>query len=288
MEKNTKLAFIISLPRSGSTVLSALLDRRQGVVSPPESVFPQMLGCVRPQERKDKRWMACLYMGSTLTPTPLSLDDAEQCMEGSNEEILISLGKAVALKLGRDPEKIEAVVWKTPRMVGMHKGPLTTDGRFVILRRNPHNVFESQFRVHFGEKNRNPYRFAFLRESYENAFSRVPKDRMIEITYDSLPDSLENLLKFLGVSSMGEWLSTASSLDLAAAHCSHMTEVTKPFVNNDPAKRARLDRALIRKLELAMCMARPFRLFLGPIRAYFDNQSMKWSREQAKNLFKFE
>lgn len=278
------LCYILSLPRSGSTVLSALLDRKKGVVSPPESVFPQMLGTVTSKEREDKRWMAALYLGSTLTPTPLSLEDAELCMKGSNEEILIALGKAVAVKLGRDAERIEAVVWKTPRMVGMHEGPLSTDGKFVVLRRNPHNVFESQFRVDFGEKNRNPYRFALLRESYEHAFSRLPKERTIEITYDSLPGSLADLVRFMGVASVGDWENTSSSLDLAAQHCGHMADVTKPFENTDPAKRARLDSAQIRKLEFAMRLARPTRFLLGPLRAHFDRQSMQWSRDKAKGL----
>lgn len=278
------LCYILSLPRSGSTVLSALLDRRKGIVSPPESVFPQMLGTVTLKEREDQRWMAALYLGSTLTPTPLSLEDAESCMKGSNEEILIALGKAVALKLGRDSAQVKAVVWKTPRMVGMHRGPLSTSGKFVVLRRNPHNVFESQFRVDFGEKNRNPFRFALLRESYEHAFSRLPKDRTIEITYDSLPDSLSNLMLFLGVEDQGEWESASSSLDLAAEHCGHMADVTKPFENKDPAKRARLDPSQIQKLEIAMRLARPTRIFLGSLRASFDRQSMFWSRNKAKAL----
>ena len=278
------LCYILSLPRSGSTVLSALLDRKKGIVSPPESVFPQMLGTVTAEEREDKRWMGALYLGSTLTPTPLSLEDAQRCMEGSNQEILIALGKAVAVKLGRDPDRVEAVVWKTPRMVGMHEGPLTTTGKFVVLRRNPHNVYESQFRVDFGEKNRNPYRFALLRESYEHAFSRLPKDRTIEITYDSLPGSLAVLMSFLGVEDRGDWESAASSLDLAAEHCGHMAEVTKPFENKDPAKRARLDPGQIRKLEFAMRMARPTRFLLGPLRAHFDRQSMQWSRDKAAGL----
>ena len=284
MNSNVKLAYILSLPRSGSTVLSALLDRKKGIVSPPESVFPQMLGTVTPKEREDKRWMAALYLGSTFTPTPLSLEDAKECMLGSNEEILIALGKAVAAKLDRDPDQVEAVVWKTPRMVGMHKGPLSTDGKFVVLRRNPHNVYESQFRVDFGDKNRNPYRFALLRESYEHAFSRLPKDRTIDITYDSLPDSLADLMLFLGVNEKGEWESASSSLDLAAEHCGHMADVTKPFENKDPAKRARLDPAQIRKLELAMRLAKFAKAFLGPVRARFDQQSMQWSRDKAASL----
>lgn len=279
-----QLAYILSLPRSGSTVLSALLDRKKGIVSPPESCFPQMLGMIPDEERKDRRWMAALYLGCTFPPTPLSLDDAEACMRGSNEEILIALGKAVAVKLDRDPEQIQAVVWKTPRMVGMHRGPLSTSGRFILLRRNPHNVFESQFRVDFGEKNRNPYRFAIFRESYEHAFSRLPKERIFELEYDDLPGVLPALMDYLGVDDQGDWESRKSSLDLAAENCYWMTEVTKEFQNKDPEKLARLDPTQVKTLERAVRLARPARPFLRPIRAYFDHQSLQWSRDKAAQV----
>ncbi len=281
---NPTLAYILSLPRSGSTVLSALLDKRKGIVSPPESAFPQVLGTVSPAARKDRRWMAALYIGATFPPTQLSLDDAAACMEGSNEKILIALGKAVAAKLGRDPNLIKAVVWKTPRIVGMHAGPLSTSGKFIILRRNPHNVFESQFRVSFGENNRNPFRFALFRESYENAFSKIPPGRRLDVTYDSLPDVLKNITSFLSVPDEGEWLEGESSLKLAAENCSWMSEVTGKFKNTDPEKRARLDSKQVSNLELAMRLARPLRPFMGPIRSHFDHQSLQWSIDKARGL----
>ena len=276
-----QLAYILSLPRSGSTVLSALLDRKKGIVSPPESSFPQVLGVVSAKERQDRRWLAALYLGATFPPTPLSLDDAQACMHGSNEEIIIALGKAVAVKLDRDPEQLKAIVWKTPRTVGMHAGPLSTHGKFIVLRRNPHNVFESQFRVDFGKNNRNPYRFAIFRESYEHAFSRLPKDRVFELEYDDLPGVLPELMDYLGVDERGDWESRRSSLDLAAENCSWMTEVTKEFQNKDPEKRARLDPQQVTRLELAMKLARPLRPLMGPIRSYFDHQSMGPIRERA-------
>lgn len=277
-----QLTYILSLPRSGSTVLSALIDRYHGIVSPPESSFPQVLSVISEAERKDSKWLAALYIGATFTPTPLSLEDAEACMNGSDEEILIALGKAVAAKLGRDPKAVKAIIWKTPRTVGFHKTPLSTNGKFVVLRRNPHNVFESQFRVGFGVKNRNPYRFAIFRESYEHAFHRIPENRKIEISYDSLPGSLADILKFLGLSDEGVWKEYKSSLSMAAESCGWMSEVTSEFVNNDPEKRSRLDSLQVKRLESAMRLARPLRKLLGPVRSHFDHQSMGPIRERAK------
>ncbi len=279
-----KLAYILSLPRSGSTVLSAMLDKRKGVISPPESSFPQVLGVLTREERNNPRKLAALYIGATFPPTPLSLDDAEACMRGGDEEILIALGKAVAVKLGRDPEHIHAIVWKTPRTVGMHKAPLATPGKFIILRRNPHNVFESQFRVQFGENNRNPFRFAIFRESYENAFARLPRERVMEVNYDDLPDILPKVLDFIGIADQGSWEGHQSSLQLASEHCSWMSEVTQDFQNRDPEKRTRLDPKQVKKLEIAMQLARPLRPLLGSLRSHFDHQSMGPIRERAAQV----
>ena len=276
-----QLAYILSLPRSGSTVLSAMLDQQKGVVSPPESSFPQVLGVLKPEERSNPRRLAALYIGATFPPTPLNLDDAEACMNGSDRDILIALGKAVAAKLGRDPDLIRAIVWKTPRTVGMHRVPLETDGKFIVLRRNSHNVFESNFRVEFGEKNRTPLRFAVFRESYEHAFSLLPRDRTMEVEYDQLPDVIPQVLEFIGLSNEGLWSEHRSSLQLASEHCSWMSEATKEFHNRDPEKRARLDPKQVSRLELAMRLARPLRPFLGPVRAHFDHQSLGPIRERA-------
>ncbi|MEO7098027.1 MAG: sulfotransferase [Luteolibacter sp.] len=281
---NPTLAYILSLPRSGSTVLSAMLDKRKGIVSPPESCFPQVLGTVTSEERKNRRWMAALYIGSTFPPTQLNLDEAATCMEGTNEEILIALGRAVAAKLDRDPDEVRTVVWKTPRNVGMHAGPFSTPGKFIVLRRNPHNVFESQFRVGFGIKNRNPYRFSIFRESYEHAFARIPNERKLEVNYDDLPEVLTKIVGFLGLTDQGDWETSKSSLDLAAESCSWMSDVTKEFKNQDPDKRARLDPKQVRTLDLAMKLARPTRSILGPVRAHFDHQSLLWCKNRAIKL----
>jgi len=276
------LTFILSLPRSGSTVLTAQLDRIKGVACAPESSFPQVLGVIPAAERADRRMLGALYLGATFTPTPLTLDEAEQCMEGSNEEILFALGRAVAVKLGRDSDLVKEVVWKTPRTVGMHGGPLSTSGKFIILRRNPQNVFESQFRVSFGEKNRNPYRFAIFRESYEHSFARVPIDRRMDIEYDALPDALPVIAEFIGVNWDVRWESGRSNLEFAAESCSWMTDVTKEFKNTDPEKRARLDPVQVARLETAMKVALPLRPLLGPVRAYFDRLSMRSIRMRAE------
>lgn len=276
------LTYILSLPRSGSTVLTALLDKCHGVVSPPESSFPQVLGVTSAAERKQPRWLAALYIGATFPPTPLSLDDAEACMHGTDKEILVALGMAVAGKLGRPLDQVKNILWKTPRTIGFHETPLASGGNFIIIRRNPHNVFESQFRVEFGTNNRNPYRFAIFRESYEHAFSRLPADRCHNLEYDDLPGAIPELLRFMGIENQGEWEVGESSLDAISKSVGWMADVTKKFENKDVEKRARLDVRQVNSLNRAMALARPLRPLMGPLRSHFDHKSLQTIRERAR------
>lgn len=284
-----KLAYILSQPRSGSTVLSALLDKRKGIVCMPESSFPQVLGAISDKERKDRRWLAAMYIGSTFPsiprpPTPLTLDDAESCMQGSNEEIIYSLGCVLAEKIGRKADEVNTVIWKTTRTIGLHAGPLSTAGKFIVLRRNPHNVFESQFRVDFGIRNRNPYRYAVFAHSYEYAFARLPKERTIEIDYEKIPERLSALIHFLGLKDYGEWDTGKSSLELVTQTASWLTEVTSEFKNNDAEKRARLDRRQVHALDRALSLTSPIRPALGPLRRHFDLRTMDDIRDVARHI----
>lgn len=276
------LAFILSQPRSGSTVLTAILDKRKGVVCMPESSFPQALGVLTRAERADRRWLAALYLGSTFPPTPLTFQDALACMEGSDEEILTALGRTLAAKLDRDPAEVRTVVWKTTRTIGMHRGPLATSGRFIVLRRHPLNVFESQSRFDYGVRNRKPLRYAIFSQSYEHALRRLPADRCFLLDYDETEQRLPALLDFLGIADLGAWESSASSLDLVAKSCSWLTQITEEFRNTDPEKRARLAPEMVRTVDRCLALTLPLRFLMGPIRAHFDRRSIGHIRQFAR------
>lgn len=248
----------------------------------PEASFPQVLGQISKKERADHRWLAALYLGSTFPPTPLTLNDAEACMTGSNDEILFSLGKALAAKLGRDPAQVTQVIWKTTRMVGMHEGLLSTEGKFVVLRRHAHNVFESQFRFDYGARNRKPFRYAIFAQSYEHALSKCPANRTFALEYDGIPGVLPPLFEFLGFPDHGEWLEGVSSMDLVASSCSWLAQVTGEFINTDAEKRTRLDPSMVLTVDHALAVTRPFRPLMGPLRRHFDNRSMEHVRQFAR------
>ena len=101
---------ILSLPRSGSTLLSAILDQRHGIISPPESSFPQILSELTPGERSDPLRLAALYVASTYSGTPLSLAESQACMSVTDNEILTNIALALASKLGRDPGKVKMAI----------------------------------------------------------------------------------------------------------------------------------------------------------------------------------
>jgi len=278
------LTFVLSLPRSGSTLLTAMLDKRKGIICMPESSFPQVLGKLSPKDRGDAFRMASFYQSSTFVPTPLTLEEAALCMKGDNEQILVSLGLAVAAKTGRDPADVSNILWKTTRTIGMNEAPIATSGKFIVLRRHPLNVFESQFRVGFGENNRRPWRFSLFLQSYEHAFARLPKGRLFELEYERIPDQLSELLNFLGVEDRGEWGQGVSSFESVAERCSWLNEITGKFNNRDQEKRMRLAQGQVRSLERALAITRPFRNLMGPFRSFFDQKSFALIIENAKKL----
>jgi len=278
------LTYILSQPRSGSTVLTAILDKRKGIVSMTESCFPQVLGTLSKSERSDKRWVAALYLGSRMAPDLLDINDAESCFSGSNEEMLFALGKAVAAKLGRDPAEVRNVVWKTTRAIGLHAGPITTSGKFVALRRNTYNVFESQSRFVHGVHNRNPWRYALFAQSYEHALRRCPVDRTFKLGYDDLPGILPRLLDFMEVPDLGEWETSGSILDEVAKQCDWLSQVTGDFRNTDNKKLAQLDPAVIKRLSCALSMTSKLFPLIGPIRNYFDMKSIAYVKSLAREF----
>jgi hypothetical protein len=278
------LAYILSLPRSGSTVLTSLLDQRAGVVCPPESSFPQVLGVINRKERNDPRRLAALYIASTFPGTPLDLDESEACMSGDDAGILTQIGIKLAEKLGRDPRLVRSVIWKTTRTIGMNAAPIRSGGRFIVLRRHPHNVFESQFRVHFGANNRRPGRFALFRESYEHAFAKLPAKRTMEVDYDSIPEQFERILSFLGIDAAESWPEGTSALAAVAASRPWLSQIMDHFENKDSEKRARIDPNLAARLDSSLAVTRRIRPLLGPLRRAADLRTLGHIRARAEEL----
>ncbi|MBK1827815.1 sulfotransferase [Haloferula rosea] len=281
-------AFVISEPRSGSTVLTAMLDRRKGVLSMPESSFPQVLGYLKKHERTDPRRLAAIYLGSTFVPTPLKFSEIESCMTGNDRDVLNQLAEATAGAVGRDPRQLNCVIWKTVRTIGMHQVLEDLDAKVVILRRHPHNVFESQSRFSYGVRNRKPFRYAIFRQSYEAAFTRLAVSERLEIEYDDLPEALSDICGFLEVPDLGIWPDDSSHFAEVAGNCNWLSEVTREFQNRDLEKRARLDDSACRTLDHCLSITRPLRFAIHPLRRFFDRRSLGHVRQIADRTLKKE
>jgi hypothetical protein len=183
--------FIISLPRSGSTVLTRMFSSRDDVVSLPETFFPHLLDHLSRDEWQDSHWVAALFVVSCSDGSPLTLDEAMECITDSQEESLRKIALKVAAKDGRDADSIKAAVWKATRLVGSHTNSGKLGGRVVILHRPRLNVYESQFRVPFGDRNRNACRFALFAASYDAAFRHYSAAHTIHVEYARIPEQID-------------------------------------------------------------------------------------------------
>jgi hypothetical protein len=250
----------------------------------PESSFPQVLGVVGAQERMDKRWMAALYVASSFSGTLLSVAEAESCMVGDNREILERLGWAMAEKTSRPPGKVRLIIWKTTRMVSCLDGPLAAGGRFIVLRRHPHNVYDSQFRVPFGVNNRKPWRFALFRASYEAAFRSIPGDLRYDLEYEEIPQKMEEMLDFVGFADEGEWTTGGSSFDGVVESRPWHSEIRAGFQSTDARKREAVGAgtaASLDRMERLMTLASPV---MPLLRNRFDQRNFEDIRQRASRL----
>ncbi len=227
--------FIVSVPRSGSTLLTNLLDAYEDVVCPPESFFPAVLEMLDPADLSEKRKIAALFVVSCSDGSPLTVQEAEACILPDKGRTLDALALAIAAKMGRSPSAITAVVWKYTRMVGCWRFPVAHGGRFIILHRNLLNVYESQFRVPFGEKNKNPVRFALFSSSYAVAFAEYPADQTLELEYPEIPARMPELVAWIG-SAGRKREASAGTLDEIAGKNPWHANINKPFENKDPEK----------------------------------------------------
>lgn len=241
--------FMVSLPRSGSTVLTTMLDRREDVLSMPESFFPAMMDLIDEETFRDTDLMAALFIQSCSDGSPLDFAEARECITGDRLETIQRIARKVAVKIGRDPDAIAVTIWKSTRIVGKWKWAESVGGRFVILQRPMVNVFESQFRVHFGEKNRNPLRFALFAASYLWAFRHYPNDRTYRLRYAEIPDRMDDLAAWMG-SRKEAVAGRSGAVERMAGRNEWHSSIDKPFVDNDADKARNLPGHVVCLLKL--------------------------------------
>ena len=273
---NPALTFVLSLPRSGSTVLTTMLSARADVLCLPESIFPALIDGISAEEFRNPERVAALFVVSCTDGSPLALEQVARCVRNDGISTMIEIGRALAGIEGRNPDGIKAMVWKSTRLVGWHARLDEAGARYVILHRPHLNVFESQFRVPFGERNRSPSRFALFARSYEAAFRTYPGERTLDLDYKDIPRRLDEVFAWIGSESDAPAPSGGAVLATSGRMAWH-TGIGKEFKDEDQAKLANLTKEQVAEFHRAWKLLG----WTGPLAALARRQA---DRRQAESI----
>lgn len=278
-----RTTFLVSMPRSGSTILTNLLDANEGVICPPESFFPAALEWIHAEEMSDRQKIGAIFVVSCSDGSPLTVPEATACVTDDKHETLDNLALAIARKMGRDPEKIQSVVWKFTRMVGSWHFAQRIGGRFIILERNPLNVYESQFRVPFGIKNHSPVRFALFASSYQSAFRKYPTASTLRLDYSNIPKLLASIEDWIGSTGIKRLTSKSALSEIAERNPWH-ANINKPFEDRDSQKLQNLSHWQIISIRITSIALQWIPLIPILARKIADKRQMQSIRRQAQAL----
>jgi hypothetical protein len=244
-----------------------------------------VLNFLSEQELRKPDYMARLFIASCPDGCPFSYEEAASCFNGvTGTEALNALADQLCAKLGRDTSNIHSVIWKSTRMVGAFEFWQQIGGRFIILSRNPLNVYGSQFRVGFGHKNHNPLRYALFDASYEVAFKQYPSNKTLHLTYENMPQSWSRILGWLESAGKMRPEDATKSVQSISGRCNWHTEIDKPFENKDAEKLL-----MISKWRRMVCTAGINIFSLMPaliaiVRKIADNRQINTIRKNAAKL----
>ena len=278
-----RLLFILSAPRSGSTVLTSLLDRHTGVISIPESGFPQVLSYLTEEIWRNKELVAAIYLCSCYGGSLLSLAEVSAGVMADRRETLVALGLAEAAKAGRDITNIRWIVWKNTRIVTAWRHLDEFRGKFAIIRRNPINIYESYQRVDFAAKNRKPLRFAVYFRGYEAAFRDYPGNVTFCFDY---PRTQQQLPEFLGMLDIDpdDIHGGPSTLSSVSGRFEFHSEILGEFRDEDAEKRGRIPAKSLVAVERALKAVQFVDPFCGWLRKWADRRQARTIIRNARSL----
>lgn len=278
-----RMLFIVSAPRSGSTVLTSLLDRHTGVISLPESGFPQMLAYISEETWKNRGLIAAIYLCSCYGGTLLDHGEALACIKPDRQDTLIALGLAEAAKAGRDIGGVRWIVWKNTRIVSAWHHLQKFGGRFAIIRRNPINIYESYQRIGFATKNRKPSRFAIYFRGYESVFRNYPADATFEFDYPKTAQQLPEFLEMLGIDP-DDTHGGASTLSAVSGRFDFHRDILGEFRDDDAEKRKRIPERSVVSVERSLRCFESMDAICGWLRKWADYRQAKTMIRNARRL----
>lgn len=249
--------------------MTSMLDQYRGIISLPESGFPQLLGYLSERQWKRKDLIAAAYLRACFGGSLLSLEEAHGCIVDDRKETLTRLGIAEAGKAGRDTAGVSYIIWKTTRMISQWRTLSGIGGGFAIIDRDALNVFESYLRVGFAAKNRKPLRFAVYLRGYEAALAAYPPSMTERFDYPKLAEQLPAYLRHLGVDPEDRH-NGPSTLAAVSDRFEFHAEILGDFKDRDGEKRGNLSAEAARRVTRARGAIKPFGYPCFLLRRYAD------------------
>ena len=262
---------VLSLPRSGSTVLTSQLDNIEGVVCVPENYFPCLLAFLNNWQSYSEERLAQLFIAATDDKNLLDLQDVILCINKHDmRDTYISIGLKIAERMGRPIDDVKAVVWKTTRLVSGFYILRDHGFKFILLRRNPLNVLGSQYRVKFGFHNRRPLRFVLFNYSYRSVFRRIDNNDSFRIYYSQMQNQMADLLNWMSISDK-PWHQGYSAIFESMGASEWHAGLSSNFVDQDTKKLQSLNQIFRIEFFLFSILFYPFIFFLSPLRKHLDS-----------------
>jgi len=248
-----KIVFVYSVPRSGSTYFTKLLEDKKGYVVMPETY---------------------LHLALTSEDFELSEKSVSSCMPDdfpiSNIELYNYLIKSNDklndfLSLIKEKFAPEYLVLKTTRLLGYaNKVNINYEYRNIWIDRNPLNIFESLTRVSFGENNSNPLRFAVWYSSYY--FTKIRFNSEI-VCYSESVNYVRNLPE-------GSTVLKSYSSEYHSTKSWH-ANLNKNFNNTDLQKLENLSKYDIIAIQLSIFILKLFAPIFNYLRISYDKKLLR-------------
>ena len=194
---NKPIAFILSSPRSGSTLLRVMLAGHPDVVSPPEL---HLLPFANMQERQAELKQSHLGEGLIRTLMDLKNIDAEASQALVNQWIEDNLSIPQIYQILQELAGNRLLIDKSPtygksESILHHAEAIFSQGKYIHLVRHPYSVIESFARMRMDKllsfNNANPYQIgeAIWHQTNQNIINfsnQIDSEKVCQIRYEDL------------------------------------------------------------------------------------------------------
>lgn len=221
VDRVTGTAFVLSTPRSGSTLLRVMLEGHSNLFAPPE-LWLLPFATLRDRQQQ-LRATGYEYLGLGLQQAVGALWEIDETAAAATVQAWVEDGRTVADTLRQLVARADRrwLIDKTPgyssRIEWLQQAErVCDDARYVFLVRHPFPVIESFVRMRFhrmigsslGVRSDDPFLLAALvwerwNRNVVSFFESIPADRRLQVRYEDLvsepADTMRAVAEFLGV-----------------------------------------------------------------------------------------